>query len=142
MGVYIPWCQYPYPRYTRVMQLSFVKREELASGIWEYYFRPERAIDYVPGQYVDITLPDVVDDTRGKSRVFTLTSVPTDELISFVVKFPEPHSLYKQYLELLQEGDPARCNNAMGDLILPKDPKRPLVFIAGGIGISSYVSMF
>jgi ferredoxin-NADP reductase len=70
------------------MQLRFVKREELASGIWEYYFRPERPIDYVPGQYVDITLGDV------------------------------------------------------GDLILPKDPARPLVFIAGGIGIASYASMF
>jgi ferredoxin-NADP reductase len=123
------------------MQLSFVKREELSPSIWEYYFRPERPIDYVPGQYVDIALGDVQDDPRGKSRVFTLTSLPTDELISFVLTFPEPHSIYKQHLELLQEGDPARCNNAMGDLILPKDPARPLVFIAGGIGIASYVSM-
>jgi len=124
------------------MRLSFVKREELVPTIWEYFFKPERPIDYVPGQYVDIFLDDVRDDPRGKNRVFTLTSLPTDEFISFVVQFPEPHSIYKQHLELLQEGDPARCNNAMGDLILPKDPARPLVFIAGGIGVASYASMF
>jgi ferredoxin-NADP reductase len=123
------------------MQLSFVRRDELSPAIWEYYFRPERPLDYIPGQYVDIILGDVEGDPRGKSRVFTLTSVPSDELISFVLKMPEPHSVYKSHLELLQDGDPARCNNAMGDLILPKDPARPLVFIAGGIGIASYVSM-
>lgn len=123
------------------MQLTFEKKEELSPSIWEYYFRPERPVDYVPGQYIDVVLNNVRDDPRGKSRVFTLTSLPTDELISFVVKMPEPQSLYKQYLELLQEGDPAHCNNAMGDLILPKDPARPLVFVAGGIGIASFASM-
>ncbi|MBC7581410.1 FAD-dependent oxidoreductase [Aeromicrobium sp.] len=123
------------------MQLTFVKREELSPCVWEYYFKPERAIDYVPGQYIDVILDNVEDDPRGRGRVFTLTSLPSDELLSFVVKFQEPVSLYKQYLELLQEGDRAHCNNAMGDLILPKDTARPLVFVAGGIGIASYASM-
>jgi glycine betaine catabolism B len=123
------------------MKLKFERREELVPTIWEYYFRPERPLDFAAGQYVDIVLPEVRDDPRGASRVFTLTSQPRTELISFVVKIPEPHSPYKESLELLQLGDPARCNDSMGDLILPKDASLPLVFVGGGIGIASYVSM-
>jgi ferredoxin-NADP reductase len=123
------------------MNLSFVRREELAPSIWEYYFRPERPLDFVPGQYVDIVLPGVHDDPRGASRVYTLTSLPGEDLASFVVKIPEPHSPHKEVLVDLRPGDPAQARDAMGDLILPKDPARPLVFAGGGIGIASYVSM-
>lgn len=123
------------------MQLSFVQREELAPAVWKYYFRPERPLDFVPGQYVSIGVPDVVGDPRGASRVYTLISQPGDELISFVLKVPEPHSPHKEALIRLKPGDPAQCNDSMGDLILPKDPSQPLVYVAGGIGIASYVSM-
>ena len=123
------------------MDLSFVRREELAPAIWEYYFRPERPLDFVPGQYADIVLPGVQDDPRGASRVYTLTSLPSEELISFVVKIPEPHSPHKEALINLQPGDPAQSRDTMGDLILPKDSSRPLVFVAGGIGIASFTSM-
>src|SRR6476661_8428858 len=114
------------------MQLSFVERRELAPAIWEYYFRPERPLDFVPGQYLSISLPDVKDDPRGPTRTYTLTSQPKAELISFVVKIPEPHSPHKEVLINMEPGDQARCNDSMGDLILPKDPALPLVFVAGG----------
>jgi ferredoxin-NADP reductase len=123
------------------MNVSFVRREELAPAIWEYFFRPERPLDFVPGQYVDIVLPGVHDDPRGTSRVYTLTSLPGDELASYVVKVPEPHSSHKQAMLDLQPGDPVQFRDAMGDLILPKDPSRPLVFVGGGIGIASFASM-
>ncbi|HWT55772.1 MAG TPA: FAD-dependent oxidoreductase [Candidatus Microsaccharimonas sp.] len=123
------------------MKLSFVERRELAPTIWEYTFQSERPLDFVAGQYVSINVPGVVGDSRGSARVYTLTSQPGDELITFILKLPEPHSPHKEALTRLQPGDPASCQDAMGDLILPKDPNLPLVFIAGGIGIASYVSM-
>lgn len=123
------------------MQLRFEKREELAAAIWQYSFRPERPLDFVPGQYVSIGLPGVTQDPRGASRVYTLTSQPYGELVSFVLKVPEPHSPHKEALIQLQPGDLAQCNDSMGDLILPKDASQPLVFVAGGIGIASFVSM-
>jgi ferredoxin-NADP reductase len=123
------------------MQLSFEKREELAPTIWKYYFRPERPLDFVPGQYLSVGIPTVQNDPRGSSRVYTLTSQPADELMSFVLKVPEPHSPHKEALIQLQPGDHAQCNESMGDLILPKDASQPLVFVAGGIGIASFVSI-
>jgi ferredoxin-NADP reductase len=123
------------------MQVFFEKREELAPTIWQYYFRPERHIDFVAGQYVRIHLPDVRDDPRGPSRVMTLTSLPEDELMSFIVKIPEPHSAYKTSLMALEPGTECKIDDSMGDLILPKDVNQPLVYVAGGIGIASYASM-
>ncbi|MFA5003879.1 MAG: FAD-dependent oxidoreductase [Candidatus Saccharimonadales bacterium] len=124
------------------MKVFFEKREELAPGIWQYYFRPERPIDFVPGQYVDLHLIGVKDDPRGTSRTFTITSLPLDASMNFVVKHFGLQTPYKNALQNLCEGDSAHINDAMGDLVLPKSTDTPLVFVAGGIGIASYASMF
>ena len=123
------------------MKVVFERRLELVPTVWEYSFRPERRVDYIPGQYVDVHLHDVPNDPRGLSRTFTLTSLPSDELLSFVVKIPEPHTAYKQALTELRPGDEAKIDDAMGDLVLPKSPAVPLIFVAGGIGMASFTAM-
>ena len=123
------------------MHVSFERREELAPTIWQYYFRPVRPYDYTPGQYADFHLPEVIGDRRGASRVFTLTSIPTDSWLSFAAKFELPMTPYKHGLQNLQPGDSVRIDDAMGDVVLPKHPSIPLVFIAGGLGIASLVSI-
>ena len=123
------------------MQVFFERREELVPGIWQYYFRPERPFDFEPGQYVDLHLAGVKGDPRGAARTFSMTSLPTDPSITFVLKHFGLQSQYKHALQALQPGEAARLDDAMGDLILPKDPSVPLVFVAGGIGIASYASM-
>jgi ferredoxin-NADP reductase len=123
------------------MQVLFDRREELVSGIWQYYFTPEQRIDFVSGQYVDMVLNNVKTDARGAKRTFSLTSLPGDEQISFVTKHFGLQTSYKHTLQNLRPKDPAQITDAMGDLVLPKSTALPLVFVAGGIGIASYVSM-
>src|SRR5580698_4238352 len=108
------------------MQVFFERREELAPGIWQYYFRPEGRLDFVPGQYTWWQLPDVTNDPRGSFRTFSLTSLPTDPSLCFVVKDRVPVSPYKKRLATIEEGYAARIDNAIGDLVLPKDPSVPL----------------
>jgi ferredoxin-NADP reductase len=123
------------------MKVSFVRREQLAPAIWQYFFRPERPIDFIPGQYTNFHFLTPLNDRRGQGRVFSFTSMPTDELASFVIKAVPPLSPYKQALQALQPSDELRIDDPMGDLVLPKLPTIPLVFIAGGIGIASFASM-
>jgi ferredoxin-NADP reductase len=123
------------------MRVTFEQREELAPGIWQYRFSPERAVDFVPGQYVDLFLPDVQTDPRGGSRTFSLTSLPAEPSITFITKHFALQTPYKQRLQAMRPGDPAHIGDAMGDLVLPKLPDVPLVFVAGGIGMASYASM-
>lgn len=124
------------------MQVRFEERVQLAPNIWEYTFTPERRVDFIPGQYVDFRMPELQGDPRGRSRTFTLTSLPDEPTITFVVKSRTPLSPYKRALEALVPGDELKIGDAMGDLILPKLKTTPLVYVAGGIGMSSYASMF
>jgi glycine betaine catabolism B len=122
------------------MYIYFEQRRERVLGIWEYTFRPERPVDFVPGQYVNVYIPDIIDP-RGSTRTFSLTSLPDDPSLQFITKHFDLQSPYKGALQTFQVGDNARIGDAMGDLVLPKVSTIPLVFIAGGIGIASYISM-
>ena len=86
------------------MKARFISRREIGPGIWEVFLTPESQLDYQAGQYVEVQLPDVVDP-RGPARTLSLTSLPTDNEVSFAVKFPTPHSAYKARLLELAEGD-------------------------------------
>lgn len=123
------------------MRVVFERRENLAANIWQYYFRPDEQPDFLPGQYADLHLSGVQNDPRGASRIFSFTSLPDEPLVSFVLKHFDQQSPYKQTLANLQKGDEAKIDNAMGDLVLPKLTSTPLVFVAGGIGIASFVGM-
>lgn len=123
------------------MDVVFERRENLAANIWQYYFRPLGGLDFLPGQYADLHLSKVVGDPRGPSRTLSFTNLPDEPSISFVLKHFEKQSPYKQALEHLKPGGVAKIDNAMGDLVLPKSPATPLIFVAGGIGIASYVGM-
>jgi ferredoxin-NADP reductase len=123
------------------MRVFFEKRYELAPNVWHYFFTAERPVDYIPGQYVDFRIPHTSPDSRGMSRTFTLTSLPSEKQLSFAVKFEEPSSSYKMALARLKPGDEATLTDAMGDVVLPKSSNVPLTFVAGGLGIASFVSI-
>lgn len=123
------------------MQVRFEQREEIAPSIWQYQFRPEQTVDFVPGQYIDLFLRDVAHDPRGGSRTFSITTLPTDPSFAFITKHFELQTPYKHTLQQLTKDASAHISDAMGDLVLPKSTDIPLVFVAGGIGIASYASM-
>ncbi len=107
-------------------------------NIWELTFQLLSPFDFTPGQYTDITVPSLNSDT---TRTFSIISLPSEPQISILTKLPTPHSSFKQALFSLKPGDSVNISQPMGDLVLPRDDSRPLTWVAGGIGIASYVSM-
>lgn len=122
------------------MLARFDGRKEISPGVWEYTLTPERQLNYIPGQYVDVQILRDFEDRRGRGRIFTLTSTPDETTLRFVLKFPRPGSDYKRELWSLEPGETVKIGDAMGDVVLPKNPSTPLIFIAGGLGIASFVS--
>lgn len=122
------------------MLARFEGREEVSPEVWEYTLTPERRLDYIPGQYVDVQVMRDFSDLRGRGRVFTLTSTPDETVLKFALKFPQPGSNYKRELWSLKPGETVKIGDAMGDVVLPKNSSTPLIFIAGGLGIASFVS--
>ncbi|HSX46675.1 MAG TPA: FAD-dependent oxidoreductase [Patescibacteria group bacterium] len=124
------------------MQVTLEKTEEVALNTRTFWFRPERPLDYVAGQYIEMSLPHQGADDRGTKRWFTLSSSPSEPLLSMTTKKAvDRMSTFKQTLFGLSIGTQVTMSEAMGDFVLPKDTTIPLVFVAGGIGITPMRSM-
>ena len=125
------------------MKARFHHLQQHTPSIKTFWFKPDKPIRFIAGQYIELYLPHDTPDSRGLRRWFTISSSPTEQLLSITTKLTSPNgSSFKQALCRLQPGDSVEISNAMGDFVLPKLPSVPLVFVAGGIGITPFVSMF
>lgn len=120
--------------------LDHIKDEN--ANVRSFFFKPEKKMDYVAGQFTEFQLPHDYPDDRGIKRWFTLSSSPTDEFLSITTKFAgETASSFKKTLWHLPMGTELDFAEAMGDFVLPKDTSIPLVFVAGGLGITPFHSI-
>jgi ferredoxin-NADP reductase len=124
------------------MRVTLDHIEDTARNIKTFWFRPERPVRYVAGQFIELTLPHDNPDKRGIKHWFTLSSSPSEEHLSITTKHAaENGSTFKETLFGLPLGASVMMSEPMGDFVLPKDPSVPLVFVAGGIGITPMRSM-
>ncbi|MDO8566791.1 MAG: hypothetical protein Q7R58_01410 [bacterium] len=132
--------------------LSLAERRPLAGGIYEYIFRSDRRLRFLPGQYLEWTLAQrqirfgaglggVPLDARGNRRFFTIASAPEEETIALGTRLPEEPSAFKRTLAELPIGGVISASSLGGEFVMPKDTKRKLAFIAGGIGVTPFTSM-
>jgi ferredoxin-NADP reductase len=114
-----------------------------ADNIRTFFFKPERPLDYTAGQYAVWTLKHPRPDDRGTTRWFTLSSSPDDEFVTITTKYAgdADTSSFKRSLFALKPGDEVLVSDPMGDFVLPKLVQTPLVFVAGGIGITPFHSI-
>jgi len=111
--------------------------EDVAKKIRTFWFKPERPMNYTAGQFTELLLPHPNADERGEKRWFTVSSSPTEPLVSITTKHAVDHvSSFKQTLFSLKPGTEVNLADPMGDFVLPKDKAIPLVFVAAGIGVT------
>jgi ferredoxin-NADP reductase len=126
------------------MKATFVRKqvENQAKNIVTFWFEPEKPLNQLAGQYLEMTLKHNSPDNRGEKRWFTLSNSPTEKpLISITTKFPEDKSSFKNALLIIKTGQRVSISDPIGFFVLPKDINLPLVFIAGGIGIVPFRSI-
>ncbi len=123
--------------------LSLKDRLQITPNSSDFIFASNRRLAFAPGQYMEWTLDHHDPDVRGNRRYFTLASSPTEPDLRLGVRFVDPSSSssYKQALLEMQPGDEIMAGQLTGDFTLPRDRTQPLVFIAGGIGVTPYRSM-
>lgn len=121
--------------------LTIVKKAEVAFRTTEIVFKTTRPFAFIAGQYVTITLPGLKNlPPKEQFRDFSIASPPEDgEYISIALRRSE--SPFKKELlrddrmpEVIMEGP-------KGVFILPERLPQPVVFIAGGIGITPFLSI-
>lgn len=129
--------------FTRRRGVAFVLEETrtLTPETRELTFRPKRPMAFKPGQYAELTVPHSGVDSRGSRRSFSISSPPNAEgRISFALRVPEESSSFKKALLALEPGDTVHATGIGGDFLWPADPAEPLLLVAGGIGITPFLS--
>ena len=124
----------------RSIELTFKQRNALTPTIDELVFSPNAPLAYEAGQYMELSVPHNKADFRGIRRSFSMTSAPGEDDISFGIKFYQPSSSLKKTLRSLKPGDVLQATQIAGNFVLPKDTTKPLLFVAGGIGITPFIS--
>ena len=127
------------PAYGALLKLREVRR--LSPEIYEVSFERPLGFHFTAGQYAELTIPHIHADSRGNRRTFSLASSPTSKEIQFTFRVAEKGRSFKAGLIRLQPGRLLRVSHVAGDFTLPKDASKPLLFIAGGIGVTPFHSM-
>jgi ferredoxin-NADP reductase len=122
------------------VRLNFQQSRPLTPTTTEFRFRPERAVRFAPGQYVELNLPHARSDGKGRRRVFSLTSAPDARDVTIGVGTAEPVSAAKRALLALRPGDSVTVAAVGGDFVLPRGHAGPVLLVAAGIGITPYLA--
>jgi ferredoxin-NADP reductase len=130
---------YPF-RIRRKLFLKLVSKREVATDTWEFLFEKPAGFTFQAGQYLEWMLPHDQPDSRGERRYFTIASAPTEEYVRLALKFVPEGSSYKRKLRELAVGDVIIASQLAGDFMLPNDRQEKLGFIAGGIGVTPFIS--
>ncbi len=97
-------------------------------------FAVPREFAFQPGEYVQIILPG------GLKRYFSVASSPSQQGTVRIATRPS-HSEFKKILAAMPLGTDVEIKGPWGDMVLPKDESVKLTFVAGGIGITPFLSM-
>jgi ferredoxin-NADP reductase len=123
------------------LRLALKERRVIGSEIVSFTFQKPAWFRHRPGQYMEWSLPVSRGDSRGARRYFSLASSPTEDEIMIAARFPVPVSRFKQELLAMQTGGLVTAGELAGDFTLPRDSRKPIALIAGGIGITPFRSM-
>jgi ferredoxin-NADP reductase len=89
---------------------------------------------------MELTLPHSGADVRGLRRTFSIASAPSDDTVRFGIRTADRSSSFKKALLALRMGDTVMATAVGGDFVLPRNPATPVLLVAGGIGITPYLS--
>jgi ferredoxin-NADP reductase len=125
---------------SRAVTSVLQNRREVAQGTMAFRFDKPPGWSFVAGQYLDLTLIDPPEtDDEGNTRSFSICSAPSEDSLMITTRMRD--TAFKRVLKTMSIGGTVTIDGPSGDLTLPADSSRPVVFLAGGIGITPFRSM-
>jgi ferredoxin-NADP reductase len=124
------------------MRAQIKEKREVAKGTLLVVFDLLGAtVSFQPGQYFWVTLLDPpYDDEKGPKRHISVATSPNDHgVLGLCTRLRD--SAFKRSLAELPVGTEVEVEEPKGQFALPSETDLPLVFIAGGIGITVFRSM-
>jgi ferredoxin-NADP reductase len=119
---------------------SLVGRENVARATAAFRLARPDGFSFEAGQAVNLTLIEPPEtDAKGNSRTFSVASAPSEATLQIATRMRD--TAFKRVLGSLTPGAALKLRGPMGKFTLPEDLSRPVVLLAGGIGITPFMSM-
>lgn len=117
-------------------QVKIISIENATHDVMHIKAEKPQDVLFLPGQAVDVSInkPGFEEELRP----FTFTSLPTDDHIEFFIKTYPDHKGVTDQIAKLKQGDSLSIGEVFGDI----QYKGEGIFIAGGAGITPFISIF
>lgn len=119
-------------------KLIFLNRQQEVDNISSFLFQYDSAIHWKAGQHGILSFPKKLEG--GSWRGFSIASYPKEGNVRISTRITDQPSAYKKALMELKPGDEISMRGPFGPFYLDES-KKPVVFIAGGIGITPFRSL-
>jgi ferredoxin-NADP reductase len=121
-------------------ETTLLASETVAEGTMAFHLAKPADFKFEPGQSMNVSLLDPPEtDAEGNSRTFSIVSAPHEAELVVATRMRD--TAFKRTLRAMPAGGRISLRGPAGKFTLdPTDP-RPAAFLAGGIGVTPFVSM-
>jgi len=110
--------------------------KHITSDVLQIVTEKPQNYNFTPGQATEISINN--DDWKDKKRPFTFTNLPEDNFLEFTIKTYTTYKGVTNELLKLKKDDELILHDVFGDISY----KGKGIFIAGGSGITPFISIF
>jgi ferredoxin-NADP reductase len=115
-------------------------RDTVAEGTMAFHFAKPSGFNFKAGQAADFTLLDPPEtDPEGNIRTFSIASPPFEDQLTFTTRMRD--TAFKRSVKVMPMNTEINISGPTGSLTLHKNVNKPAVFLAGGIGITPFLSI-
>lgn len=120
--------------------VSILDREMVANDTLAIRLTKPAGFSFAPGQAIRLTIPSGASNGAGEARAFSIANAPHDTDLQIVTRLRDSSS-FKQTLKAMPDGAQLQITGPLGSFTKDTGHARPTVFLAGGIGITPFLSM-
>lgn len=118
-----------------LLQMVISNKQEIATRTLAFRLQSlEKSLQFKAGQWVELSLPDL-----NETHIFSIASAPRDGH-SILLATRMRQSNFKKKLQDLTSGTAVSISQPDGNFLIPEG-SQPLIFLAGGIGITPIRAM-
>lgn len=126
----------------RKVLAEVIKVEKQVDGVFTVWLRTEKPVRYLPGQFLHLSIDSNYDGVGQwpDSRCFSMQSNPGEDEIRITYAVKGKYT--KLMSEVLKPGFKLWIKLPYGELFTQVHNKENTVFIAGGTGVTPFLSLF